>query len=227
MLRVARLFVLGAVMLVFPVALAHAESIPLTGGVIQFDVGVFASAPTDLVGERGFSYRGTPFLGIMPTAEPLPPGTTVAFDAAALGVDVGGVVTLDGRTYENVGGLVSMTGANLRLTASVPLPGELGTTAVVTSPFLLDFEFLDLDRDASYTLVGSGLARFTLVSDASFGVPSWRFERVRAELSSTPIPEPATLLLVGSALGIAVGRSRRAAARSHVITPTGRRGRLN
>lgn len=188
---------------------ARADNIPLTGGFLDFRVSVNQSiGPFELVGERGFTFTGfhRAFFA-EPVGDPLTPGTSVNFDAKALGLDFTGTATLDGATYPDVGGVMSASSAGFHLTSLVTLPSVVSAPAVLTAPFLLNLEFYV--PGGPHTLFGSGFATITLREDLGFGVPSWRLEHLRADLSSTPIPEPTTLLLVGSAAGLALARARR------------------
>jgi hypothetical protein len=75
----------------------------------------------------------------------------------------------------------------------------------------VDFLFSPGGIQLDHTLFGGGTATIFLDEDRGFGVPSWRVTRITAEVSdaAAPIPEPATLLLMGPGLGWVAIRRRR------------------
>jgi hypothetical protein len=200
--------VVGAVLLFAQPA--HGEEIAVTDGFV--DVAVFSGGDTggavQLLGDRGFTFSGNAIgFFFAPVGTPLPPGTLLTLQSSELNLH--GTATLDGVTYADVGGLDAPTSASLRLaTSPALLPSVLSAPAAITAPFMLDFTFFN--GLATQGLSGSGTATIFLSEDRGFGVPSWRVTGVRAELSEAPVPEPATLILLGSGLGCVAIQRRRA-----------------
>jgi hypothetical protein len=204
---------------------ARADTIALTGG--SLDLGMSSAPCCDccglihLVGEPGSVYDAESTLGWSDTGttEPLLPGATVRLHGGGAGEDLGGFVRFDGIPQTGVG-TADQGSIVLQFDAMVPMPSELSERAVVSAPFTVHgaFHWNPLDPTAgpapfSFTYVGSGLAMFDLALNQGFGVPSWIITRTRGELSSAPIPEPATLLLVASGGALAAYRRRRCATR--------------
>ena len=192
---------------------AGADQITLTGGSLDLllSSGGSAVGRVQLTGERGFSFLGSIAAGFeAPIGEPLVPGSTVTLQGASNGLDLQGTVTLDGVTYNGVGGLDSPAGASLRFVTTAALPSVLSPPSSIAAAFMLGLVFSD--GQADHSLSGSGLATIFLDEDRGFGVPSWRVTGIRADVASTPapVPEPATLFLAASGLAWVAARRRRA-----------------
>jgi hypothetical protein len=209
--RVAVMVVLTGTLFSAPL---RADPIALTGGVLDLMVttGGLGGGLVQVTGDRGFTFiAGMNGFFAPPVGNPMPPGTSIALEGIANGLDLTGTATLDGVTYTGVGGLDSAAQAGLRFrTSPATLPSVLNPPSQITAPFRLDLLFTP-DGQVNHSLFGTGTATIFLDEDLGFGVPSWRVTRVRAELSSSeaPVPEPATLLLVGAGLGWVI-RKRRA-----------------
>jgi hypothetical protein len=190
---------------------AYADPIAITAGTLTLDR---SGGSIQFEGSGGLEYRsqveGSHFQGTV-----LQPGDTVPIDTFELGVR--GTLTFHGRTFL-VNDLAEPSAAAIMEffgTTDVPAPSFSGAPRVfLTTPFTFTGRFMI--PEALYSpgwvlnLTGSGRAEVELRWNAN--VPAWEPQGgvYRFELSApAPIPEPATLLLVGSAAAGCLLRRRR------------------
>ena len=107
-----------------------------------------------------------------------PPGAVVSLDAFWSGNDLQGTATLRGKTYNDVGGLDSDSGAAAGFSGSVTMPEMTGGSVAVTVPFEFSGRFsYDLfgPRPKEALLAGGG--RVTVFLRPNSEGTSWELER--------------------------------------------------
>jgi len=190
---------------------SSAEPIQITGGTMDVTI---LGGPISLVGE-GFTFDGFVRLGNSPvqTCRPCLPGDVLSLNAMWTGSDVAGDLVLNGVTFDVDGGLSSQSGQVLEFSGSAgTVPALEGLTATLTGPFSFTGWFSlpvnNIDR-VRVDLFGGGTASVFL-NRFSTDVNTWTSTRATYQFEdAAPIPEPGTMLLVGTALGGLALRQRR------------------
>lgn len=212
--------VLAAATLLVGVPSARADSIGITGGALVMNECLGA---LDLTGERGFSFNG--FVTCTGGTWALHgytilPGGPLPLSGRWTGLDVPGRATLDGQLFEGVGGLGDFDAQmDVRFDAMTTAPAATHGVATVTAPFRFEGDFW---HPISYTdfiwqetaLFGRGTVRLGLQWFPWTDVPGegeWGVESVRYDFADATIPEPASVVLLGSGLVLAAVRHRRRA----------------
>lgn len=167
-----------------------------------------------LVGDRGFSLAsvvsttGGVFNPAMQCLAPCAPGDSLSLLATWSGNDLPAVATLDGNVYTDVGGLASPNSALVRFDGTAILPALTTPFALVMSPFTFTGLFIH-DLGITETLVGHGHA-FTFLTRSTGPMSGWVVSSVQYIFDrSAPVPEPASMLLVGGGLSALWLRRRR------------------
>jgi hypothetical protein len=210
---------LGAVSVVLLLALAApqpagADPVLITGGYLA--MGSWRG-DIDLVGQQGFRFA-KPMSSIGGLYGPgqcmgCRPGDILSLSSHWSGKDLGGVVSFRGDAYP-IGGFQWRNSLLIEFSGSVPVPAVAGDFVTLVAPFTFSGAFsfspdLSQERQARVTLLGLGTATVRLRAMAGDGLsaPYWEIHSTRYEFA--PIPEPATLLLVGGgAVAAALARRR-------------------
>jgi hypothetical protein len=197
---------------------AAADQITITGGSLQMMQYV---GELSAVGTQGFSIHAHTIASegnYQPWAActgECGPGMTVSLEAEWSASAVSGQLAFDGRSYPDLGGGADLAPQAIVLFAGSFVTPALAPTATLTAPFLFSGSFIVPAEDSlnmvTHTLTGSGTATISLREwDSAF----WIVDAVRYQFATPqPVPEPATMLLVG--LGtLMIGTSSRRGRRS-------------
>lgn len=202
---------------------AHADVVRITSGQGQAD---WYGAGVSLEGEEGFRFGvgWGPVWGVVPAGPtPVRPDVETSLYAHGNGSGSGGYLSYLGEEFHATGSIsplpVPFAWATFGGSFRTPPVPAIGASAAVTAPFGFSggFSFTPSWADSSISIDvhGGGIATIQLrawvgivPTDRAWVIDSIRYDFVTAD----PVPEPATMLLVGIGMaGVARKyRSRRA-----------------
>ena len=202
----------------------QAEPIPITAGVFSILNG---SDSLHLEGPRGFTLNATNIVpGVYdprslcqagPDTSCLP-GALISMETGALGSDLPALVTLDGHIFTTGIGSEDQGSALVHFVGSFVAPPFSADIVSVFSPFTFNGNVVfpsDISPEV-VLLFGRGTARVDLARVNTPDGPRWDFQRATYDFeSAAPVPEPGTLVLLGSGLvGCLIRRNRRGKVRN-------------
>ena len=194
---------------------ARAETILITSGLLEWAAGRGPGADVTLAGD-GLTFTGRTGFGVFnpPDQCRVPEctlGSSVDLRAYFIGLDLSGTATFEGRTFTGFGSLAGTAGGSAEWTGSLSIPTTF-SGGLLTAPFMFTGEFAfeeDPTAPRRIGLLGSGTAR--LMFTPYPGEPgAFSLSSLRYEFDSAPVPEPTSMLLIGTGLaGLAAVRRRR------------------
>jgi hypothetical protein len=139
------------------------------------------------------------------------PGSTISLGASQGGPSFNGTATLAGNSYQLSGGVNDPTVVSLEFFGTATLP-PLQNSLRVEAPFTAMGGFFLSGGDLQTTpMSGAGVVSLWLSPQTGIpGIPpGWVVDQIRYDFDdSAPIPEPATVTLLGSGLAAIALRAR-------------------
>jgi hypothetical protein len=194
---------------------ASADPVRITAGALTWGE-THGSAPRITLAGEGFTFDGRGGTGFFaPFEQCVVPeclaGNMVDLHAIWVGADLPGTATFDDVTFPNVGSLASDASLQAIWSGSLGLPldfegGELTAPFHFTGLFFYPLSSIGLVQHLH--LYGEG--QTTLTFAPSRIVPgTFALSEARYEFSGDPVPEPTSMLLIGTGLaGLAALRRR-------------------
>ena len=212
MTRISRFVVCACALCVLSVTPVAADPVHITDGFMVM-TGQFQIAPVAVTGTGGFSVTGFADPGegradAFTSCSPCMPGEQVGVGAFLGSGAFVATVIANGQTYELTSSVFSDTPLNWTITGQTIAPPQSQSFVAVQTPFQLKGQFFPGLNQTPINIVGGGIASvlFRPVPNSA-GPFIWQTQVAHYTFNETPVPEPATLMLLG--IGVAAIAARR------------------
>jgi hypothetical protein len=212
--RIVRLVGCVGIVWLASIPRASADPIVVTAGFLTAPRLTPPNGTASLTGTRGFTLEARVTTGegnveAVNECTPCLPGTELSVGGVLSGTVFVGTATLDGNTYADLLGVDAPASLYFEFFGSTITPAFRNAPTTITAPFTMRGQFnLPFPTPLAF-FEGRGIATVLLTPELDqFGEHRWVGDFVRYDFSDqTPVPEPATLVMVASGL-LAVVRGR-------------------